>query len=107
MVLGGHLGNLYGHKNIVIVGALWWMTTGIASSLFAQIRYLPITLTSAAIGSALAVPNLMGILVGNIPHGGHRNLTVMVCGAMGPLGAGRGHFVLQGLLKINWIPPFM
>jgi len=107
MVMSGHLGNLCGHKNIILAGALWWMATATISSFLVHLRYISIILTSASIGSALVVPNLIAILISSLPHDGHRNLTMMVFGAMGPLGAGRGHFILQELLKNNWIPLFM
>lgn len=99
VLIGGSLGAVHGHKNILALGAglwvFWTLSTGLADNIigFSFMRGL------AGIGGGLMVPNAVALLGVTFEPGKKRNLAMSLFGAMAPVGAAGGSLVAGAFVQ--------
>jgi MFS family permease len=74
VLMGGRLGAVYGHKNILAVGCVWWVTWSLGSGFSNNIIALSFMRGLTSIGGGLLTPNALALLGINFPPGRQRNL---------------------------------
>ncbi|UKZ54063.1 hypothetical protein TrVGV298_007868 [Trichoderma virens] len=97
VLIGGRIGAIYGHKNVLVAACLWWSIFSLGSGFAHNIVALIALRALTGIGGAFMVPNAISLLTINFPPGKLRNLSVGFFGAMAPVGASIG-CVFAGLL---------
>ncbi|RFU78517.1 efflux pump antibiotic resistance [Trichoderma arundinaceum] len=90
VLIGGRIGAIYGHKNVLIAACLWWSIFSLGSGFARNIVALIALRALTGIGGAFMVPNAISLLTINFPPGKLRNLSVGFFGAMAPIGASIG-----------------
>ncbi|KAG0652294.1 putative MFS-type transporter [Hyphodiscus hymeniophilus] len=90
VLMGGRVGAIYGHKNILLAGSLWWTLFSLVSGFAKNIVSSVVLRALTGIGGAFMVPNAIALLTITFPPGRQRNVTVAFFGAMAPIGAAGG-----------------
>jgi MFS family permease len=89
-LIGGRFGDVYGHKNILLAGAVWWVVWSLASGFAKDIVTLSLFRGLTGIGGAFIVPNAVALIGNTFPPGKLRNISMGAFGAMAPVGAAGG-----------------
>ncbi|RWA10103.1 hypothetical protein EKO27_g4998 [Xylaria grammica] len=93
VLIGGRLGAIYGHKNILVAGSLIWVIWaalgGYATNLIAVCFFRGL----CGIGGGLMTPNIIALIGITFPPGQKRNLGFALFGAMAPVGAAGGGLI--------------
>ncbi|KAL5091326.1 hypothetical protein Trisim1_003293 [Trichoderma cf. simile WF8] len=97
VLIGGRIGSIYGHKNVLVAACVWWSIFSLGSGFSRDIVALIALRALTGVGGAFMVPNAISLLTINFPPGRLRNLSVGFFGAMAPIGASIG-CVFAGLL---------
>jgi hypothetical protein len=93
VLIGGSLGAVHGHKNILALGAGWWIFWTLATGLTTDIIGFSFMRGLTGVGGGLMVPNAVALLGITFPPGKKRNLSLALFGAMAPVGAAGGSLV--------------
>lgn len=93
VLIGGSLGAIYGHKNILALGAGWWVFWTLATGLTTDIIGFSFMRGLTGAGGGLMVPNAVALLGITFGPGKRRNLSLALFGAMAPVGAAGGSLV--------------
>ncbi|KAH8797340.1 major facilitator superfamily domain-containing protein [Xylogone sp. PMI_703] len=96
VLISGRLGSVFGHKNILSIGAAWWVFWTLATAYGQNIVGVSFMRALAGIGGGLLVPNAIALLTITFPPGKQRNLSLALFTAMGPVG-GAGGCVIVGI----------
>jgi MFS family permease len=94
---GGRLGAIYGHKKVLVFGAVIWMACTLASGFAPNLITLCILRALTGIGGGIMVPNCIALLGITFPPGRWRNVGMGLFGAATPVGGGGGG-IIAGLL---------
>ncbi|KAI0198163.1 MFS general substrate transporter [Astrocystis sublimbata] len=101
VLIGGRLGGIYGHRNVLIIGALWWVLWsalgGYADSLFAVSIFRGL----CGVGAGIMTPNIIALIGINFPPGKKRNLGFALFGAMAPVGAAGGSLIGAIVIQLS------
>jgi len=106
VLIGGRLGAVYGHKNILMAGCVWWLIWSLSSGFANNIVTLSFMRGLNGIGGGFMVPNAVALLGINFPPGKQRNLAMGLFGAMAPVGAAGGSLVSGVVVQLTawkWI----
>ncbi|KIW70364.1 hypothetical protein PV04_02639 [Phialophora macrospora] len=90
VLMGGRLGMIFGHKNMVVMAGVWWVIFSLVSGFTRNFIALCTMRALTGIGGGMIVPNAIALLTITFPPGRMRNITVSLFGAMAPLGASGG-----------------
>ncbi|KAI0337048.1 MFS general substrate transporter [Trametopsis cervina] len=90
LLTGGRLGAIYGHKNILFVGALLWVAFNIGTGFAPSFIALCILRAMSGIGGGIMMPNCIALLGITFPPGRMRNLSMALFVSCGPVGAAGG-----------------
>ncbi|KIV81360.1 hypothetical protein PV11_03551 [Exophiala sideris] len=90
VLMGGRLGQIYGHKNVLMAAGAWWVILTLISGFTRNLVALCTLRGLTGIGGAFMVPNSLALLTITFPPGRMRNITVSMFGAMAPVGAAGG-----------------
>ncbi|KAF1980563.1 MFS general substrate transporter [Aulographum hederae CBS 113979] len=82
VLVGGRVGTVYGHKNVVLVAGAWWVLFHLISGFMTTLESLAAMRAMSGIGGAFMVPNLIALLTITFPPGKMRNISVGLFGAM-------------------------
>jgi MFS family permease len=93
VLIGGALGAVHGHKNILALGAGWWVFWTLATGLTTEIIGFSFMRGLTGVGGGLMVPNAVALLGITFGPGKKRNLSLALFGAMAPVGAAGGSLV--------------
>ncbi|KAI1149678.1 MFS general substrate transporter [Nemania diffusa] len=101
VLIGGRLGAIYGHKTVLMLGALWWTLWtalgGYANNLVAVCFFRGLT----GIGGGLMIPNIIALIGITFPPGRKRNLGFALFGAMAPVGAAGGSLIGAIVIQLS------
>lgn len=101
VLVTGRIGAVYGHKNILFVGGIWWILWTLITGFCTQsIISFAIARAFSGIGAAIVMPNVVAIIGITFPPGKMRNLTLGFFGFGAPVGGTLG-CVLIGIF-IQW-----
>jgi MFS family permease len=101
VLIGGRLGAVYGHKNLLAVGCFIWVVFCLGSGFAKGIVVLGVLRGFTGIGGGLMVPNAVAILGITFPPGKQRNLSFALFGAMAPVGAAGGALVSAVFVQLT------
>jgi MFS family permease len=90
VLMGGRLGTVYGHKNIVILAGAWWVIFMLVNGFMKNLIAFAVMRGLTGMGGAFMVPNAIALLTTTFPPGRLRNVSVGLFGAMAPIGAAGG-----------------
>jgi MFS family permease len=104
--MGGRLGAVYGHKNILLLAGVWWVIFHLVTGFMRNLIAFTVMRGLTGMGGAFMVPNAIALLTTTFPPGRMRNISVGLFGAMAPIGAAGGT-VFPGLFgqltPIKWL----
>lgn len=106
VLVGGRFGDVFGHKNVIIGGAIWWIVWSIVTGFAKSIVTISLFRGLTGIGAGLIVPNAVGLLGHTFPPGRWRNIAMGVFGAMAPIGAAGGTVITALFVQLThwkWI----
>ena len=90
VLVGGRIGEIYGHKNTLLVAGVIWTVFQLISGFMRSVISLSIMRALSGIGGAFIVPNAIALLTTTFPPGRMRNISVGLFGSMAPVGAAAG-----------------
>ena len=97
LLLGGRLGDLFGHRLVLLVGVAVLMASSLLGGVSGSFGLLIAARAGQGLGAALAAPNALGILSRTFTEGPERNRALGIFGAAGGTAAVAGSIV-GGLL---------
>ncbi|KUJ14948.1 MFS general substrate transporter [Mollisia scopiformis] len=102
VLISGRIGAVYGHKNILFLGGVWWILWSMING-FCTTSIIPFSIARAmsGIGAAFVMPNIVAILGITFPPGRGRNLVLGFFGFGAPVGGTIG--VLLIAVFIEWV----
>ena len=110
VLMTGRLGSIYGHKNVLLGGAAWWILCSFINAFCTNFIAFNIVRTLSGIGAAMIVPNAIAVIGTTLPPGKMRNLSLGFFGAGAPVGGWLGTLfagLLAQLTPWKWLFIFM
>lgn len=110
VLMTGRLGSIYGHKNVLCLGAAWWVLWTLVNGFCNNFIAFNIARALSGIGSAMIVPNAVAIIGVTYPPGRVRNLIFGLLGAGMPIGGWSGALfsgVFTQLTDWKWLFVFL
>ncbi|KAK6841521.1 hypothetical protein PG989_009930 [Apiospora arundinis] len=101
VLIGGRMGAIYGHKNVLAVGSLWWTVWALCGGYSNNLIAMCIMRGLCGIGGGLMVPNIVALIGINFPPGKKRNLGIALFGAMAPVGAVGGSLIGAVIIQLS------
>ncbi|KAK9452800.1 major facilitator superfamily-domain-containing protein [Dipodascopsis uninucleata] len=103
VLMSGRLGAVYGHRNILIIGAIWFVIWSLANGFCKSFVSFNVVRAFSGIGGALIMPNAVALISTTIPPGKVRNVTLGFFGASQPIGSYLGGVWAGVFIKyVNW-----
>ncbi|KAI0914181.1 MFS general substrate transporter [Ustulina deusta] len=93
VLIGGRLGTIYGHKNVLMAGSLLWVLWTALGGYADTLLGVSLLRGLAGIGGGLMIPNIIALIGITFPPGNKRNLGFALFGAMAPVGAAGGGLI--------------
>ena len=106
----GRLGTIYGHRNVLLAGAGWWVLCTFVNAFCNNFVAFNLIRGLSGIGGAMIVPNAVAVIGITFPPGRKRNLSLGLFGAGAPVGGWLGAFfagILAELTPWKWLFIFM
>jgi MFS family permease len=106
VLIGGRLGEIFGHRFVMSLGCAWWVVWSFASGYADNLVGLCILRGMAGIGGGILVPNAVAMLGITFPPGKQRNLAMGLFGAMAPAGAAGGKLIVGIFVQLapwRWV----
>ncbi|KAF9204141.1 hypothetical protein BGZ49_005644 [Haplosporangium sp. Z 27] len=106
LLLAGRVGDMYGHRNVFLVGQVWFGLWSLVVSFSTSPAMFCITRALQGIGASMSVPTALGLITTTFPAGPKRTSALSIFGGFGAAGAVVG-LLLAGAfistLSWNWI----
>ena len=106
VLVGGRLGAVYGHKNILTAACIWWVLWALCGGFANNLVAMCFMRGLCGIGGGLMIPNIIALIGITFPPGNKRNLGFGLFGAMAPVGAAGGSLVsavVVQLTEFKWL----
>ncbi|GAD97553.1 efflux pump antibiotic resistance protein, putative [Paecilomyces variotii No. 5] len=106
VLISGRLGAVYGHRTVLIGGAIWFVIWTLANGFCNNFVSFNVARAFSGIGGALIMPNAVALISSTIPPGKVRNITLGFFGASAPIGSYLGAIwagIFVQYVKWNWI----
>ncbi|KAK4500417.1 hypothetical protein PRZ48_008606 [Zasmidium cellare] len=101
VLMGGRLGEVYGHKAILMGACAWWLVWNLASGFAPSLIALCIFRGLSGIGGGLITPNAVALLGVTFPPGKKRNIALACFGACAPVGAAGASLMATILVQLT------
>ena len=85
VLIGGRFGDVFGHKNVLLAGAVWWVIWSLVSGFPKNVVTLSLFRGLTGVGGAFIVPNAVALIGHTFPPGRLRNVAMGLFGAMAPV----------------------
>ncbi|KAK4038322.1 aminotriazole resistance protein [Parachaetomium inaequale] len=103
VLIGGRLGEIYGHKAVLTAGSLWWVIWALAGGYSTGLVSMCLLRGLCGVGGGLMVPNIVALIGVTFPPGKERNLGMALFGSMAPVGAAGGSLVAAVIVQLaHW-----
>jgi MFS family permease len=105
MLIGGRLGDEFGHKRLFVIGMLWYSVWSLVAGLSVYSSYVLFIFARIfqGMGPSLTLPNALAILGQSYSPGPRKHIAFAWFGGSAPLGAVTG-FLFGGLFALAWWP---
>ncbi|KAG0045018.1 hypothetical protein BGZ83_009736, partial [Gryganskiella cystojenkinii] len=97
LLLGGRLGDLFGHRNIYILGVTWFSIWAVVSGVSSSPVMISIARALQGMGAGFTVPSALAILTTTYPVGPERTKALSIFGGTAAVGSVVG-VLLGGVL---------
>lgn len=97
LLLGGRLGDLFGHRNIYILGVTWFSIWAIVNGFAKTPVMMSVGRALQGMGAGFTVPSALAILTTTYPVGPERNKALGIFGGTAAIGSVVG-VLLGGIL---------
>jgi MFS family permease len=97
VLVGGRLGAVYGHKNVLFAGGAWFVAWSVINGFCGNFISFNVARALSGIGGALIMPNAVAIIGITFPPGKMRNISLGFFGASAPIGGYLGS-IFAGIL---------
>ena len=97
LLLGGRLGDLYGHRNVYILGVFWFSVWSIVNGVAKTPVVLSVSRAMQGMGAGFTVPSALAILTTTYPAGPERSKALEFFGGTAAVGSVLG-MLLGGVL---------
>lgn len=101
VLMGGRLGEVYGHKTVLMGACAWWLIWNLVSGFAPSLITLCVFRGLSGIGGGLITPNAVALLGVTFPPGKKRNLAMGLFGAMAPVGAAGSSLMATLLVQLT------
>ncbi|KAF9584601.1 hypothetical protein BGW38_005885 [Lunasporangiospora selenospora] len=103
LLIGGRLGDLFGHRNIFIIGVIWFSIWSLINGFAKDPIVMSVGRALQGMGAGFTVPSALAILTTTYPLGPERTKALAVFGGTGAVGAVFG-VLLGGIFgsTIGW-----
>ncbi|KAI8359616.1 major facilitator superfamily domain-containing protein [Mortierella sp. GBAus27b] len=103
LLVGGRLGDLYGHRNVYILGVTWFSIWSIVNGFAKDPIVMSVGRALQGMGAGFTVPSALAIITTTYPAGPERTRALSIFGGTGATGSIIG-LLLGGLLgsTIGW-----
>ncbi|KAF9908233.1 hypothetical protein EC991_010073 [Linnemannia zychae] len=103
LLLSGRLGDLFGHRQMFMVGLFWFALWALVVSFSTSPIMFILSRALQGMGAASTIPTAMALIATNYPAGPERTKAFSIFGAFGGLGAVTGILLAGGLIaSIGW-----
>ncbi|KAL3490230.1 MFS general substrate transporter [Aspergillus germanicus] len=106
VLISGRLGAVYGHRHVLIAGAIWFTIFTLATGFCGTFVTFNAMRALSGIGGALIMPNAVALISTAIPPGRMRNVTLGFFGASAPIGSYLGAIWAGGFVQFarwEWV----
>ncbi|KAF9090013.1 hypothetical protein BGX27_002359 [Mortierella sp. AM989] len=106
LLLAGRVGDMYGHRNVFLVGQVWFGLWSLIVSFSTSPAMFCITRALQGIGASMTVPTALGLITTTFPAGPKRTSALSIFGGFGAAGAAVGLLIAGAFissLSWNWI----
>src|SRR6266571_3695124 len=103
VLMAGRLGAVYGHKNLLLLGGLWFTVFTIINGFIKNFIAFNTIRALAGIGGGIILPNAVAMIAITNPPGKARNLSLGFFGASAPIGGYLGGIIVGLFLKYSQI----
>ncbi|KAI1436550.1 major facilitator superfamily domain-containing protein [Xylaria sp. CBS 124048] len=106
VLIAGRLGEIFGHKRIMIVGLLWsaaWSLV-VGASFYSTRSLFVIARVAQGLGAGLTLPTGLSLLTVTFPTGIGKEVVLALYAAMSPVGIILGVLGAGVLTKLTWWP---
>ncbi|KAF8941414.1 hypothetical protein BGZ58_009497 [Dissophora ornata] len=103
LLLAGRVGDMYGHRNVFLVGQIWFGLWSLIVSFSTSPAMFCITRALQGIGASMSVPTALGLITTTIPAGPKRTRALSIFGGFGAAGAVVGLLLAGALISaMSW-----
>ncbi|KAF9997865.1 hypothetical protein BGZ80_002735 [Entomortierella chlamydospora] len=106
LLLAGRVGDMYGHRNVFLVGQIWFGIWSLVVSFSTSPAMFCITRALQGIGASMSVPTALGLITTTFPAGPKRTSALSIFGGFGAAGAVVGLLIAGAFISSvgwNWI----
>ncbi|KAF9356481.1 hypothetical protein BGX26_005214 [Mortierella sp. AD094] len=106
LLLAGRIGDMYGHRNVFLVGQVWFGLWSLVVSFSTSPAMFCITRALQGIGASMSVPTALGLITTTFPAGPKRTSALSIFGGFGAAGAVVGLLIAGAFISSvgwNWI----
>ncbi|KAF3011894.1 hypothetical protein E8E14_008671 [Neopestalotiopsis sp. 37M] len=107
ILVAGRLGDMYGSKNIFVLGWIWfavWTIVGGCSALTGSAIFFDVCRALQGVGPALLLPNALAIAGRTYPPGTKKNIVFSLIAMCAPFGCSLGGLMGSALAQYAWWP---
>lgn len=103
LLLAGRVGDMYGHRNVFLIGQIWFGLWSLIVSFSTSPVMFCITRALQGIGASMSVPTALGLITTTLPAGPKRTRALSIFGGFGAAGAVVGLLLAGALISsMSW-----
>ncbi|KAG0368146.1 major facilitator superfamily domain-containing protein [Gamsiella multidivaricata] len=103
LLLAGRVGDMYGHRNVFLVGQIWFGVFSLIVSFSTNPAMFCVTRALQGIGASMSVPTALGLITTTFPAGPRRTSALSIFGGFGAAGAVVGLLLAGALISsMSW-----
>lgn len=100
VLISGRLGDVYGHRELLLAGGVWLSVTTLASSFCSHTFFAFVIMRAlSGLGGAFVMPNAVAMIASTNPPGRIRNLSLGFFAASAPMGGYFGALFLGAFME--------
>jgi EmrB/QacA subfamily drug resistance transporter len=106
ILLGGSLGDRYGRRRVLVVGAVWFGVASVLCGLATNVELLVVARLVQGVGAALLIPGSLALLSASL-QAGDRGRAIGSWSALGGIAAAVGPLAGGLLVEVSWRLAFL
>ncbi|KAG9237889.1 major facilitator superfamily domain-containing protein [Amylocarpus encephaloides] len=104
VLVTGRIGSVYGHKNVLLLGGVWWTLCSLVNGFCTQsLATFAVARAFSGIGAAMVMPNVIATIGITFPPGPWRNYSFGFLGFGAPVAGTAGTAVIAAFMEfVHW-----